>query len=304
MILQRIVSRGWRQLLLPMACIGLVACTGAGRPLVANPTPREPAEIVVADNMERITDHALALATRYGADQVLVVYDIDSTLLYDPRGGPDIKDLRIDNPQRSWPMDRVIMYLKSLAATESGLPDQLNRLQQVGVATYALTARGNDMRDMTLRELAANDIAFPLAPECGPPLCERRGEIDAEHVYQTALKLMGAAELARVGFERGRSISVSDGVVMASGLDKGVLLRALLESLERDFGAVVFVDDLEKNVVNVARVSPNMREEVAIYHYRGPLRPRALSKAEANARWQQVVDAICYAFNSRWCAEP
>lgn len=158
------------------------------------------------------------------------------------------------------------------------------------------------MRDMTLREMQANGIVLPPAPECGPPLCVGRGAIQADAVYAAAQAALGKAELERLGFERGRTITVWDGIVMAAGLDKGVLMRTLGASLGRPIRGYVFVDDAEKNIRNVARAAEAMNEDIAIYHYSSPERGGAVrSQEEADADWAETEASICKTFAPRWC---
>lgn len=251
--------------------------------------------------MSAVVERATAFAATHGAARVLVIFDVDSTLLFDPIGGPDLDDLEETDPARFRQVERAVMNLKSLAPTEPGLQAELARLDAAGIATFAMTARGEDMRDMTLRELNANAVAFPRAPECGPPLCVRRGRLGPDHVLATARLVLGAGELDRVGFTRGRTISVSDGLMMATGLDKGVLTRLLLASLGGDYRAVVFVDDARKNVDNVSRISTGMAQDVAVFHYRAPLPPPIQPQDVRDQAWQAAQAAICTALSPRWC---
>lgn len=266
---------------------------------VATLRPAAPIETIEA--MAPAVDRALRFARKHGPDRVLVVFDIDSTLLFDPTGGPDLDPLEESDPVRFRQVERAMMGLKSLAPTEPGLTGELARLEAAGIATFAMTARGEDMRDMTHRELDAHRIAFPLAPECGPPLCVRRGRLGPDVVMAAARAVLGQGELDRVGFARGRTISVSDGVMMATGLDKGVLTRVLLASLGGRHRAVVFVDDAQKNVDNVSRVSAGMPEEVAVFHYRAPLPRPDRPRAARDAAWGEAERAICAALRPRWC---
>jgi Protein of unknown function (DUF2608) len=262
---------------------------------------RAAAPVETISTMQPAVDRALDYARQHGAARVLVIFDIDSTLLYDPTGGPDLDSLEETEPARFRQVERAVMNLKSLSPTEPGLVAELARLEAAGVATFAMTARGEDMRDMTHRELDAHRIVFPLAPECGPPLCTRRGRLGPDHVLSVARSVLGQAELDRVGFARGRTISVSDGVMMATGLDKGVLTRILMASLGGDYRAVVFVDDAQKNVDNVSRISAGMREDVSVFHYRAPLTPPDRPHTERDALWREAEDAICIALRPRWC---
>ncbi len=289
-------------MLLAISACATPAWSGPGADAAYMGSLRAPSPVEPIDRMAIAIDRALEMAERHGADHVLVVFDLDSTLLRDPRRSPDLDALEEADPARFRQVERTVMYLKSLVPTEAGLSDQLDRLRTARIPAYLITARGADMRDMTLREMQANGITLPPAPECGPPLCTGRGEIPGEAVHRAAELAMGKAELARVGFARGRTITVWDGIVMAAGLDKGVLTRTLGASLGRDIKGYVFIDDARKNVDHVARASAAMTEEVAVFHYASPERGGAVrSQAEADADWAQTEAAICNTFAPRWC---
>lgn len=263
---------------------------------------RAPVPIESITAMSVAVDRALNMAKRHGPEHVLVIFDLDSTLLRDPRRSPDLDALQEADEARFRQVERTVMYLKSLVPTEKGLAGELERLRAAGIPAYLITARGPDMRDMTLREMAANGIILPPAPECGPPLCVGRGAIPADTLYRAAEQAVGKAELDRVGFERGRLVTVWDGIMMAAGLDKGVLMRTLGASLGTEMKGYVFVDDAQKNVDNAARASMAMTEEVAVFRYASPERGGAVrSQAEIDADWIATEAAICKTFAPRWC---
>lgn len=262
-----------------------------------------PAQVFAIDSMTSVIDNALQAAARVGPDRVLVVFDVDSTLLYDPLGGPQLADMKDSEPEKFRSVERALMYLKSLAPTEPGLAEELARLDAAGIATYALTARGEDMRDMTLRELARAGIAFPRAPECGPPLCVKRGVLPPDAVLAAAREVLGEQELARLGFAKGRPVGVSDGVMNAAGLHKGVMLRVLLASLGREYDAVIFVDDARKNVDHVADAAAGMSQQVVVFHFRMHRPQPLVPQDERNARWEAALGAICLALAPEWCAQ-
>lgn len=283
---------------------GGCAVQAASAPQVAPSAPvlRAPVPIESITAMSVAVDRALAMAERHGPDHVLVILDLDSTLLRDPRRSPDLDALQAADEVRFRQIERTVMYLKSLVPTGAGLAGQLERLRAAGIPAYLITARGADMRDMTLREMAANGIVLPPAPECGPPLCVGRGTIAADALYRAAEQAAGKPELDRVGFERGRTITAWDGIVMAAGLDKGILMRTLGASLGTEVKGYVFVDDAQKNVDHAARASAAMSEEVAVFHYASPERGGAVrSQAQADADWAEAEAAICKSFAPRWC---
>lgn len=265
-------------------------------------THSDPAPILEIDRMSIAVDRAIAMADRHGAQNILVIFDLDSTLLRDPDRSPDLDDLAASDPGRFRQIERTVMYLKSLVPTEANLANQLMRLNKARIPAYLITARGHDMRDMTLREMKANGIVLPPAPECGPPLCIGRGSISGDQVLDAARQAIGPDELTRLDFDRGRTITVWDGVVMAAGLDKGVLMRTLGASLGTTIKGYVFIDDALKNVEAVEQASRGMREEVAIFQYRSPERGGTVrTQVEADRAWQNTQAAICAAFLARWC---
>ncbi len=286
-----------------LAMLGFALSTAllAGAAQAEIPAAGPSEQVIVTDSMASVVDSALQTAARVGPDRVLVVFDVDSTLLYDPLGGPQIGDMKDSEPEKFRSVERALMYLKSLEPTEPGLAGELARLDNGGIATYALTARGEDMRDMTLRELARAGIAFPRAPECGPPLCVKRGVLPPDTVLAAAREVLGEQELARLGFDRGRPIGVSDGVMNAAGLHKGVMLRVLLASLGRDYEAVIFVDDARKNVDHVAEAAAGMSQQISVFHYRMRRPEPPVAQATRNQRWDAALAAICLALAPEWC---
>jgi hypothetical protein len=284
--------------------VGAGLLASGALPAAAKDGAAAAAPITTITEMEPAFAKARAAAAAHGASRVLLVFDLDSTLLRNSRQEPDIAGLRDSDPDQFRAVERAIMYLSRLVPMEPDLAARVAAVQASGVDVLILTARGADMRDMTLRELAANGFGTFRAPECGPPLCRKRGIVPAADVLAAARRAMGAAALTALGFDRGRDITVADGVVTAAGLDKGVLLRTLLSSFPRRYTTLIFVDDAQKNVDHAARAAPGARETFAIFHYRGPARPVAddpRDKATVTADWQAATAAICRALGPRWC---
>ncbi|AUX68914.1 hypothetical protein CHX26_04745 [Porphyrobacter sp. HT-58-2] len=291
--------------LMALAMLGFAVLNGLPeRPAQAGMAGKvSSAKVIAIDSMASAIDDALQTASRVGPDRVLVVFDVDSTLLYDPLGGPQLDDMKDSEPEKFRSVERALMYLKSLAPTEPDLAGELARLDAAGIATYALTARGEDMRDMTLRELARAGIAFPRAPECGPPLCVKRGVLPPDAVLAAAKEVLGEQELVRLGFGKGRPVGVSDGVMNAAGLHKGVMLRVLLASLGRDFDAVIFVDDARKNVDHVTDAAAAMPQQISVFHYQMRRPEPPVPQSTRNQRWETATGAICLALAPEWCGQ-
>lgn len=290
-------------LLLALSSIAGCASTPAPAPTQSSATRSVPPPAAIA-SLDAAATLARELAAEPGA-RVLVVYDIDSTLLRATRRWPELDALEARSGDSYRQLERTLMYLSVQAPTEPTAAATVAALQVAGIDAYALTARGTDMRDMTLRELAANDFAFPAAPECGPPLCMRRGTLSPDAVMATAQSVVGDATLAQLDFTRGRAVSVSEGVVMASGLHKGVVLQLLLASLPVRYDAVVFVDDLQRNIDEVHAAARAIALPVHALHYVPQPRPPSLpgDRRTAEREGAAMRTAICTALAPRWCAD-
>jgi hypothetical protein len=129
----------------------------------------------------------------------------------------------------------------------------------------------------------------------------KRGVLPPDTVLAAAREVLGEQELARLGFDRGRPIGVSDGVMNAAGLHKGVMLRVLLASLGRDYEAVIFVDDARKNVDHVAEAAAGMSQQISVFHYRMRRPEPPVAQATRNQRWDAALAAICLALAPEWC---
>ena len=270
------------------------ACTSLPHPTQSNTaqtntTQTQMAEVKDLASMNDVKMLTEGLQAKYGAKNVLIVFDIDDTLLTshvdlgstawwnwqgklaktDPAYLPFGRRLAVANTAFS---------LSELHPVEG--PTTVNFIHDLtaaGSPVFALTARGPDNRDATLRELHRNGLDFTSAPECGAPLCVKRGILDGD-------KIVVPLARKRFGFKDGektrdigkgplklsarRPVSVSDGVMMVSGQNKGVMLRLLVDSLKGTHPkAIVFVDDSTHNIENAKAASPAFSEALYIIHY-------------------------------------
>ncbi|QJR82776.1 DUF2608 domain-containing protein [Alteromonas pelagimontana] len=199
-----------------------------------------------------------ALNKRYGADQVLIVSDIDNTLLTSTSDlGGDIwyqwqrEKLAIkptEDEKVACLFEDTIGLLYELAPmqlTEQNVPALIRNWQQQGNTMVALTSRAPKYRAATEREL------------------ERRG-ID---FTPSALAPLGAS--APVFKEmRKREVSYMEGILMTSGLNKGEMLNGILDKMQRKFKAIVFVDDSQHNIDNMFDAFKNRNDvDMQIFHY-------------------------------------
>ncbi|MFT4076813.1 MAG: DUF2608 domain-containing protein [Asticcacaulis sp.] len=297
-------SHNFLMLLLAAA---VLAC--ASSPMAA-PRP-QPAYISVTD---LATPVDAALAAQAKGRRVMVVFDIDNTLLTLPQDlGSDTwfnwqgtRDSSEAGFQALLVNNSALLQLTTMTPTQPDAAAQVKRLQAAGIAVYALSARGSDLRGATETALKANDIDLSAAPECGPPLCVRRGNLTDAEIRQAAKK-------ARITVQAKpyRPVTVSDGVMMLSGQNKGVMLGLLLKSLKgRGYDDIYFVDDTFQNIRNVQGAAPEIKPEIHPYSYER-LWPETAAfmadparQAKTDTDLKAVRDSLCEAIRAVLCASP
>ncbi len=276
------------------------------------------------DTMAAVEKRIEAFGTRHGADKVLVVFDIDNTLLtldQDLGGeawfrwqrslleanGPH--ELRVaEDFVGLLEAQGVIYSLSRMKPTEPMVPAFLDRLEAKGFRVIALTARGTQLRDSTVRQLSGEEIRFQAPIRCGLPLCAKRGRITGDQVLAAAQKALTAEQVAAFDLEKPREISVSDGVMMVTGQHKGAMLQLLLASApDPSIKAIVFVDDGLDNVENMEAAFARSDIELAAFHYVhlkadvADFLGSATRQRATDRSWDRLSALLCTEFK-RWCS--
>ncbi|MCH2058643.1 MAG: DUF2608 domain-containing protein [Thalassotalea sp.] len=180
------------------------------------------------------------LNAKYGAENVLIVLDIDNTILTSSvdlggdiwyqwqRGKLDIKPSLEQKVSCLFEDSIGLLYeLTPMYLTEENLPNIISSWQQTNTL-FALTSRAPKYRPATEREL--DNKGIDLAKAAIAPVGQK-------------------APLYREMLER--EMSYMEGIMMTSGMNKGEMLDYLLSKTGRKFDAFVFVDDSEKNIVDL-----------------------------------------------------
>ena len=310
--------------LLLLTALMAAACSGpANRLASATQTPPEifvhryenedPLDDVAS--IATVLDRVMAAANSRGPSNVLVVFDIDDTLMTMPQalGGVAWWDWQdgMSKAAASYygkldaaPADAqgILYELSAMKPVEGeATVNAVAAMQRAGIAVYALTSRSPDYRDATLRELRNNGIAFGTAPECGPPLCTARGRISYTHLKTTLDALYTPERLGALGFKTSNTsdIAIESGVVLSAGRPKGVVLRALLASMPMRPTIVFAIDDTEKNVRSFRDAAPDIGVEIDAIHYVAEAIAQdtaldSLAEQEAVTRdWETLRVSIC-----------
>ena len=251
----------------------------------ASVPPKVPQNLKAAtDDLGMVADWALSMAADHGAENVLVVLDIDNTLLAMEQGlGSDQwyywqKALADDDPcnpmqvGNRFAVQGAMFHESAMRATQSDAAEQVRRIQDAGITTIALTSRGTDYRLQTFRELRRQDISFwALAI---PP---RRGWPE-DFLPDNGL----------------RPVRYEDGVFLTTGQHKGVMLLELLRRTNTNMpGVVVMVDDKQKNLDDMLESFSAIGVPVRAWRYTGEDElVENFNADESHALWQALEPAL------------
>lgn len=197
---------------------------------------------------------------QYGADNVLIVFDIDNTILtsHIDLGGDIWYQWQTGEleprPTREQKISDAYLYsgaigllyeLGTMDLTDTLLPMYLHNWQQAGIQLIALTSRSPHYRHAAERELDKFAIDFSQSP-----LKDIEGN---KPVYIYKLK---------------RDMSYLNGIMMTTGMHKGEMLSHLLGRTGRSFKAIIFVDDSRKNIEAVKQTFGHIPElDLSLFHY-------------------------------------
>jgi len=236
------------------------------------------------DDLAMVTDEALQLAGELGPENIVVVYDIDNTLLAMEQGlGSDQwyywqKALAAEQPCSPllvgdrFKAQGALYFASAMRPTQADAAEQVKRLQDAGLTVVAVTSRGPEFSLQTFRELRRNGISFwpsALPPARGypEPFIPEGGTLPA--VYQ-------------------------DGVFLTAGQDKGVMVAALLDKSGVAPPKVIIVaDDKAENLQAVMETFAGSDTSVHAWRYsREDANVATLNIAEAAAQWDVVQPAL------------
>ena len=266
-----------RNLLAASLLLLLTACVTAPPPIPQNLKAE-------TDDLTMVSDWAIRMAKDHGTENVLVVFDIDNTLLAMEQGlGSDQwyywqRDLGKQDPcSQQLVADRfqvqgAVFYASAMRATQPDAARQVGRIQDKGITTIAVTSRGSDYRLQTFRELRRQDISF--WPTAIPP---QRG-------WPKPFVPEGGA----------RPALYEDGVFLTAGQHKGDMLKALLDKTGVDHPSIiVMADDKMENLEAVMETFTGTGTWVHAWRYtREDANVAAFDADKAALQWDELRPAL------------
>lgn len=236
---------------------------------------------VATAEFQKVQAHVDELVEKHGSSGVLVVVDIDNTLLAMNQDlgsdqwfnwqenllkyAPDSADLVAKDFAGLLEVQGTIFSLSAMHPPEPDLPKYIQKIQATGVPMVVLTSRGYNFRDAAERELTRNGYDFG---ENALEIQERRGlfmPFDPEQPEAHGLN----AKIIEGIKSRLRPVTYSNGIFMTAGQHKGYMLRTLLarSSSKDDIKAVVFVDDHEKHTKRMKDALQDQGVDISVFHY-------------------------------------
>jgi len=225
------------------ALLGLVAACAPAPAVPEKEPPPPPQNLLGAtDELQLVTELTLEMAKTFGPEQILVVMDIDNTLLAMEQDlGSDQwyewqKTLAEESPCSpliagdTLEVQGALYFASAMRPTQPDAAKQIARLQEAGLKVIVLTSRGPGFRLATFRELRRNGFNFwqnAWPPQRGfpEPFIPEGGSRQA--VYE-------------------------DGIIFAAGQDKGLTLKTVLEKSGQPFPQlIVMADDKQANLNEV-----------------------------------------------------
>ena len=250
----------------------------------ATPPPQHQNLRAETDDLAMVTSWALTMADTFGRENLLVVFDIDNTLLAMEQGlGSDQwyywqKSLAEEQPcsdllvPNRFAVQGAVFFASAMRPTQADAAEQLRAIQDAGIRVIAVTSRGTEYQLQTFRELRRHDMSF--WPTSLPP---RRG-------WPETFVPQGAE----------RPTLYQDGVFLTSGQHKGVMLDALLRMTGTPRpGIILIADDKRENLEAMMETFDGTGTSVHAWRYtREDANVAAFDGDKAALQWRTLEPAL------------
>lgn len=261
-------------------------------------------EALETNSFKTIEQKVLAKGKRFGAKRVLVVFDIDNTILTMPQnfGSDQWWGWQSSNCLGKDPLPNFcvtsdfselldiqgqIFAISNMEPTEKATVSVVKNLQNKGYKVMLLTSRGPNFRNATQRAIKNNGMDFinsAIGPNKGYPGTYIPYKLKNHMRYG-----LTKSDMKNMGYKKPRPVSYMNGVFMTAGLNKGIMLKTLLKKTNTKVKAIVFADDHIKHTKSMQKIMGTVKNiDVTTFRY-GKIDP--IVKAFKESDKKESIDA-------------
>jgi hypothetical protein len=225
---------------------------------------------------------------KYGAGHVLMVFDVDNTLLTSatPLGSDQWfgwqYGLPVGDPRRIWPEDfdclldaqELLYFTTPMRLTHPTVASLTSAARRMGVRQWVVTSRGPEFSSLTFRELRRQGLAFS-------PFRNEGTSVETPTFDEQLMRM-------------------EDGVLFTAGKNKGVAFMELLKHIDvyAEIKAFVFVDDTQRHIDRMETAFAGSGMETRSYLYTAmkadvdAFLSDEAAKKDATSAWCALVPSI------------
>ncbi len=267
-------------------------------------------EVTATNDFAEVAKAAMEMADKYGPEHVLVVLDIDNTLLamnsdigsdqwfewqrYLIETDPNSKLAVAKTFEGLLEAQGVLYNLAKMHPPQEDLPTLIAKLQGRGIYTLVLTSRGDEYRIATERELRRNGYDFSISalPVRNIPY----GTYDPYDLNDLAASGLTEKEATAFKLGKPRPVSYENGIMMTAGQPKGAMLLSLLHHSIADIQGIVYDDDNVRHVGYVFAAVAGRGRDITAFHYtredNNVKRFQYGDKEDVTGRWKKLNRAL------------
>lgn len=253
---------------------------------------------------------------KYGSEEVLVVFDIDNTILtmnnmlgsdqwFSWQEGmfwgkdPKCKTYCVsDSFDGMLEIQGQLFAVAPMVPTEKELPTMIKTLQDKGVKVILLTSRGKEFRNSTELQLSKNGYNLSSSAIGGAGFAGFYLPYDESKLTESGLSEYDR-EVAKL--KKAREVSYMNGVYMTAGQHKGAMLKTLLHKTGTRFKAIIFADDHEKHTIRMSDTFKNENIDLTTFRY-SKIDPvvenfKKSNKKEVHNQWLKFKNTVKSIYN-------
>lgn len=233
-------------------------------------------------SFQSIEEKVAELSRKYGAQDVLVVFDIDNTILTMPQDlGSDqwfnwqyelcIGPQKADANCVARSMDELLdiqgqlFAISNMVPTEPVTAEVIKRIQAKGHKVILLTSRGYEFRAATERALGFNNMNFGVSA-IGPKETCASPYLPYD-IAKPGKNGLTKSDVDIAKLKAAKPVTYYNGLYMTAGQHKGVMLKTLLNKFNSKFKAIIFSDDHERHTTRMQDIFGAGPTEMITFRY-------------------------------------